>query len=104
MELVKTYESAAAAVPVFDRSGRPTGEYRVDGATRTRALALLGSDIGMFSQHVTHDLTGDVKGLLSAIAARGKPRLEARRAPVTLDNAAVQLPAAQQTEPAKLTP
>jgi hypothetical protein len=83
--LVKTYERAAEAVEIKDTKGRGIGVFKFDGPTCARTLELLGKDLGMFSQTVTHDLAGDVKSLLAAIASRGKPSLEQRRAPVTLD-------------------
>ena len=35
-------------VPVLDRDGKPTGEYRYDGSVANRALELLGKQQGMF--------------------------------------------------------
>jgi hypothetical protein len=47
-ELVENVKMAKAAVPVLDRQGRPTGEYRVNIAAANRALHLLGLELGMF--------------------------------------------------------
>jgi hypothetical protein len=78
---VALYKRAAAAEPVYDRQGRPTGEYRFDGATAAKALTALGeraspSGARPGDPRYTAD---DVATLLRAIAERGKPSLEARR-------------------------
>lgn len=36
------------AVPVVDRHGGPTGEFRFDAAGALRALELIGRELGMF--------------------------------------------------------
>lgn len=39
---------ASREVPVLDAKGKPTGEYRYDGAVVNRALELIGKELGMF--------------------------------------------------------
>lgn len=46
--LRENVERAMTVEPVLDRKGKPTGEYRYDGAVANRALELLGREIGMF--------------------------------------------------------
>ena len=41
---------AKAAVPVFDREGKPTGEYQTNLSASNRAFELLGKEIGMFKE------------------------------------------------------
>jgi phage terminase small subunit len=41
-------ERALQHIPVLDRHGKPTGEYRYDGSVANRALELLGKQQGMF--------------------------------------------------------
>lgn len=36
------------AVPVFDRTGEPTGEWRFDGSTALKGLELLGKHLGIW--------------------------------------------------------
>jgi len=35
--------------PVRDSSGKPTGEYRYEGAVANRAIELMGKELGMFA-------------------------------------------------------
>lgn len=76
-QVVSLYRRATQAEPVLDRKGIPTGEYRMDGATAARCLEMLGNQAGMFGKKVTHDVPSDVRALMAAIAARGKPQLPA---------------------------
>ena len=55
-------ERCLQAVPVRDRLGQETGEWRFDAGGATRALALLGKHLGMFSERV------DVQLLRSEVA------------------------------------
>ena len=50
--LVENVEKAAQAMPVLDNQGKPTGEYRYDGAVVNRGLELLGKHNGMFSDEL----------------------------------------------------
>jgi phage terminase small subunit len=43
-----------ADVPVLDKRGQPTGEYRFDSAGANRALELIGKHLGMFKERVEH--------------------------------------------------
>ncbi len=47
-ELRKQVERCTAAVPVTDRQGFPTGEYRIEANAANRALELIGKELGMF--------------------------------------------------------
>ena len=46
--LMENTERALQHIPVLDRDGKPTGEYRYDGNVANRALELLGKQQGMF--------------------------------------------------------
>jgi hypothetical protein len=46
--LKETVERAMRAVPVYDKEGKPTGEYTFQGAVSNKALELLGRELGMF--------------------------------------------------------
>jgi hypothetical protein len=76
---VALYRRAAAAEPVLDRQGRPTGDYRFDGATAAKALTALGNEATPGRGGDPRYSADQVAELLRAIAARGKPSLEARR-------------------------
>lgn len=56
--LRENVERAMQAQPVLDSHGKPTGEYRYDGAVANRALELLGKNIGMFTDRVDHTTNG----------------------------------------------
>lgn len=43
---------ALQAEPVYDREGKPTGEYTYQGSVANRALELLGKHMGMFSDNL----------------------------------------------------
>lgn len=58
--LINNYQRASQAVPVLDDEGKPTGEYRYQGAVANRALELLGKHLGMFVE--LHELSGPDKG------------------------------------------
>lgn len=83
-KLIQNAERASQAVPVLDDEGKPTGEYRYQGAVANRALELLGKHLGMFVE--LHELSGPDKGpiqtqevsprdklanVLNSLAARG---------------------------------
>lgn len=77
---VGLYRRAARAEPVFDRQGRPTGEYRFDGATAAKCLTALGEYADPSAAARRGSYSADqVVELLRSIAARGKPELEAKR-------------------------
>jgi hypothetical protein len=57
-EVITLLSGVAQNVPVLDRDGRPTGEYRYEGQVANKALELLGKEIGMFV-----DRTADVSAL-----------------------------------------
>jgi phage terminase small subunit len=46
--LKENVERALQAVQPLDAEGKPSGEYKYDGAVANRALELLGREIGMF--------------------------------------------------------
>jgi phage terminase small subunit len=56
--LQENLERAMQAEPVRDSHGKPTGEYRYDGAVANRALELLGKHLGMFTDRVDHTTNG----------------------------------------------
>lgn len=45
-------ERCSQAVPVLDREGQPTGEYRFDSSGANKALELLGKHLKMFVERV----------------------------------------------------
>lgn len=61
-ELRLVVERCLQAVPVLDGQGREVGEWRFDAAGATRALALIGKQLGMFSNQI------DVRLLRSEVA------------------------------------
>ena len=71
-------------LPVLDRSGRATGEWKFDGATAVRCLNLLGSDLGMFKQIKGANAPSDVATLMRQVADRGRIELEQGAAPLAL--------------------
>lgn len=83
-QLVHVYRAASRAVPVLDRGGRPTGDYRADWPAAVRALELLGNQAGMFGRRIVHDVPSDVRELMHAVAQRGRAELEPARSPQAL--------------------
>lgn len=61
-ELVEIVKMGKSAVPVFDKTGKPTGEYKADLSPANRALELIGKEIGMFVDK-TEVRTGPLDGL-----------------------------------------
>jgi phage terminase small subunit len=47
-KLRENLDRAMQAIPVLDKEGNPTGEYKYDGAVANRAAELLGKHLGMF--------------------------------------------------------
>lgn len=56
--LRENVERAMQAEQVLDSHGKPSGEYRYDGAVANRALELLGKNIGLFTDRVDHTTNG----------------------------------------------
>lgn len=84
-KLIDNAERALQAQQVTDAEGKPTGEYRYQGAVANRALELLGKHLGMFVE--LHELSGKDGGpiqtqeisprdklfnLLDGLASRGR--------------------------------
>ena len=46
--LIENVNRAMTAIPVLDREGSATGEYKYEGSVANRALELLGKEQGMF--------------------------------------------------------
>ena len=61
-ELRLVVERCLQAMPVLDGQGREIGEWRFDAAAATQALALIGKQLGMFSNQI------DVRLLRSEVA------------------------------------
>lgn len=57
------------AVPVLDRQGNPTGNYRYDGSVANRALELIGKHLGMFTDRIEHTGPGGTPLQVSVTAA-----------------------------------
>jgi phage terminase small subunit len=70
-KLIDNVQRASQAVPVLDAEGKPTGEYRYQGAVANRALELLGKHLGMFVE--LHELSGKDGGPIQTeeVSARG---------------------------------
>ena len=62
-KLIQNVERASTAEPVLDSKGKPTGEYRYDGAVVNRSLELLGKQRGMFIDRKEVGRPGDFKDL-----------------------------------------
>lgn len=73
--LRKVVDRCMQAVPVCDRQGNPTGEYRFNAAGATRALEIIGKHLRMFSDKGEEKGPRDVRELsmeeLLVIAAKG---------------------------------
>jgi len=50
--LREVVERCLQAVPVLDRAGQETGEWTFDAAGATRALGLIGKQLGMFTERI----------------------------------------------------
>jgi hypothetical protein len=56
--LKENAERALQVIPVKDKEGTPTGEFKYEGSVANRALELLGKEIGMFvDRHVNINRT-----------------------------------------------
>lgn len=79
-QTVALLERASSAVPVLDRKGLPTGEYRFDGPTAANCLKMLAEWNGeLYPKKGGLIPVSDVAQLLAAVAGRGRPTLDARR-------------------------
>lgn len=83
-KLIKEFEEikemCKASVPVLDRQGEPTGEYRFDSSGAVKSLENIGKLLGMYTEKLQHsgfigikiiddiedeiedDIDGDIKG------------------------------------------
>jgi len=57
-QAVKVHERCMQAVPVLDKKGCPTGEYRFDAASACRSLELVGKHIDVQAFKENHEHTG----------------------------------------------
>jgi phage terminase small subunit len=53
--LKKMYDRCSQEVPVLDRQGNPTGEFRFDSYGALKALELLGKHLKMFTDKIQHE-------------------------------------------------
>lgn len=67
--LLNVAERCQTAVPVLDKEGNETGEWKFDSSGANRALELIGKHLGIFVERVKHE--GNVFGL--TINASGPP-------------------------------
>lgn len=67
IRLKRNAERAAQAVPVTDKEGTPTGEYRYDGAVVNKALELLGKHVNIFAEVGSKENPLHVKADLSVV-------------------------------------
>jgi len=51
-DLREVADRCRKGIPVLDKDGNPTGEWRFDSAGATRALELIGKHLGMFVERV----------------------------------------------------
>lgn len=78
-ETVALYRRATQAEPVYDRRGRPTGEWKMDGPTAAKCLSMLAEWHPELKAKRPGTLdVGEVASLLRAVAGRGRPDLPAR--------------------------
>jgi phage terminase small subunit len=58
MDLIQVKQQSLAAVPVYGKDGKPTGDYLFNATGATQAIKMLGSEIGMFTNKLqVEDLT-----------------------------------------------
>lgn len=82
------FERACCAAPVLDRKGRPTGEFKFDGATAAKCLDMLAQWSGdLYPRKGGSLAVGEVAELLRAVAGGGRPTLDQRRPARVLDHA-----------------
>jgi hypothetical protein len=75
------YRRCTQAVPVLDRRGKPTGEFRMEAPTAAKCLELLGKHQGMFGAlSPAPGATGELAALFAAVRASGRPGLPGERA------------------------
>lgn len=71
------FERSMQAVPVLDRKGNETGEYRFYPQAANRALELMGKHVGMFREKVEiHDERDGLKQLLEEVDGSTKGLLD----------------------------
>lgn len=100
-QTVALYRRSCAAEPVYDRKGKPTGEWKHDGATAAKCLSLLAEWCPELTPRKGAGkgiAANDVADLLLAVQARGRPPLPPGRSrPVRiLELQAPPIAAAQQ--------
>ena len=61
--LMEVHQKASQNVPILDKKGRPTGEYRFDSGGANKALELLGKTKAMFVDKKEENLTVDIPAL-----------------------------------------
>jgi len=62
--LKQNSERAQQAVPMVDRSGNTTGEFKLDTSASNRALELMGKEVGMFQDRFdTEGLDAKIKDM-----------------------------------------
>jgi hypothetical protein len=83
-------QKCSAEVPVLDRHGKPTGEYRIDSAGAKGALELIGKYLGMFGERVDHTLTVRLEDLSEqqTLALLGKLTIDGVALPAPVPEAA----------------
>lgn len=94
-QTVALYARSARAEAVFDRRGRPTGEFRFDGATAAKCLTMLAEWCPELTPRKgNQDFSADQVGaLLTAVAQRGRPGIEHLREQARGATDALQQPA-----------
>lgn len=61
--LKKVHERCAQEVPVLDKEGNPTGEYRFDASGANKALELLGKHLKLFTDKIEARVIRSLKDL-----------------------------------------
>lgn len=61
--LVENVERSMQAVPVLDKRGVPTGEYKYEGSVANKALELIGRELGMFIQRTEVGTPGEFEAV-----------------------------------------
>lgn len=61
-------------IPVLDKDGKPTGEYKFDAAGANKSTELLGKHLGVFQEQApTNDIKSDIDRAILALLTTKQP-------------------------------
>ena len=61
-------------IPVYDKEGNPTGEYKFDAAGANKSTELLGKHLGVFQEQApTNDIKSDIDRAILALLTTKQP-------------------------------